>query len=338
MRNLVFLLWLLSMLVIQSCDKDSDNNISNQNHKKVIPKELALKLAERISFDFLRANSSQGQSIVPDIIPNWEVEDQVVVPDKNGVPALYIFNYAQRNGFVVISADERHEPVCAIIESGRFEEDVVPSSFISWFEVTVENIEMLREGLIDNTAQAKTSWLELLDKTNLITYVKRMDHKPFDDEINGLIADDDCCPDCPNYPECLDYPWPGCGAEVNCETSVDPCEPYQQKGVGPLLSTQWGQGCSYNECCPDRDCQNVCRGNENAWTGCVATAVCQVLKYWSHPNGYNYNYSSMPDYYGNVEVQRMMRDVGDAVDMSYSCSGSGAYMSDAEEAFKKEFN
>lgn len=50
--------------------------------------------------------------------------------------------------------------------------------------------------------------------------------------------------------------------------------------VGPLLTTQWGQGCFYNEKCP-ADPQGPCG---HAVTGCVATAMAQIMKYWNFPN------------------------------------------------------
>ncbi|TAG08372.1 MAG: hypothetical protein EAZ35_07195 [Sphingobacteriia bacterium] len=66
-------------------------------------------------------------------------------------------------------------------------------------------------------------------------------------------------------------------------------------------------------------------------TGCVATATAQVIKYWQPTNGFNYNYSSMPSTYGNVEVQRLMRDVGQSVGMNYNCNLSGGSSADGSK-------
>ena len=48
--------------------------------------------------------------------------------------------------------------------------------------------------------------------------------------------------------------------------------------VAPLLSTTWSQGTYYNDLCPT----DAASGQHTA-TGCVATAMAQVMKYWSHP-------------------------------------------------------
>lgn len=46
--------------------------------------------------------------------------------------------------------------------------------------------------------------------------------------------------------------------------------------VGPLVQTQWDQGSPYNDMCPSD-------GSSRAATGCVATAMAQVMKYWEWP-------------------------------------------------------
>ncbi|MDQ3143163.1 MAG: C10 family peptidase [Bacteroidota bacterium] len=51
-----------------------------------------------------------------------------------------------------------------------------------------------------------------------------------------------------------------------------------------------------------------------------------------------YPYGIMPNNEGNSEVQRLMKDIGEEVDMDYSCSGSGASMYEADEAFIDAFD
>lgn len=52
----------------------------------------------------------------------------------------------------------------------------------------------------------------------------------------------------------------------------------------PLLETKWGQGCYYNEKCPEcfegQNCEESCG---RTWVGCVATAMGQIMKYHEHP-------------------------------------------------------
>ena len=46
--------------------------------------------------------------------------------------------------------------------------------------------------------------------------------------------------------------------------------------VGPLIQTQWDQDAPFNNFCPGW-------GTNKAYTGCVATAMAQVMKYWEWP-------------------------------------------------------
>jgi len=123
------------------------------------------------------------------------------------------------------------------------------------------------------------------------------------------------------------------------------------RNVSPLLSTTWDQGAYFNELCPeDND-----GPNGHVWAGCVATAMAQVMKFWSFPEmgtgshsyyhsiygtqsanfgATTYNWSSMPNsiYNYNTSVATLYYHLGVSVDMDYSVDGSGAYSSDALDA------
>jgi hypothetical protein len=92
----------------------------------------------------------------------------------------------------------------------------------------------------------------------------------------------------------------------------DPGDTYSQITKGPFLPVNWGQGCGYNALCPTVSSGGACG---RAWTGCVATAMAQVMRYWRHPS--RYNWDAMPVNWGNADVARLMSDAGISVGMSY---------------------
>ena len=125
--------------------------------------------------------------------------------------------------------------------------------------------------------------------------------------------------------------------------------------VGPLVQTKWDQGTPYNLYTP------------NGYpTGCVATAMAQLMKYWEWPvqgtgehsyqwGGqtltanfgettydwanmlYNYNLGSVtPENREAVAV--LMSHCGIAVDMMYASDGSGAYSPDVPMAINNYFS
>ncbi len=113
--------------------------------------------------------------------------------------------------------------------------------------------------------------------------------------------------------------------------------------IGPLLSTTWNQSPNYNALCPS-----------SSVTGCVATAMAQIMRFWQYPvmgtgsssycdcgspnftNNYGtlsanygattYNWSNMPTNVSspNSDVATLNYQCGVSVEMDYSPSGSGA--------------
>ena len=127
-----------------------------------------------------------------------------------------------------------------------------------------------------------------------------------------------------------------------CQTTWDQLNEY---GTGPDL---------YNNYCPGTN------GNK-AVTGCVATAMAQIMKYWSYPthgtgsssypdntsNGYSSNYGTLSCNYADSTflwstmpatlsynssaaainaIGTIMKCAGVSVDMDYATTGSGAYV------------
>ena len=216
---------------------------------------------------------------------------------------FYIFNTEGQNGFVIISGDDRTQPVLAYAEQGSLEEGQMPDNMKWWLDNLARQIEALGSSL-----------------------------KP---------------------------------AEVTSTRSG-------MTAIAPLIQTEWDQGAPYNYMCPDGnyldkgddgyDATNLCV------TGCVATAMAQVLYYWKWPNqcaaidsyglGYydsNWNFvetnrvkgvpatqfkwEKMKTKYGYNEtgeaadaVAELMRYCGQAVHMGYDVGGSGANLSPSDLA------
>jgi hypothetical protein len=128
--------------------------------------------------------------------------------------------------------------------------------------------------------------------------------------------------------------------------------------VSPLIQTQWDQDSPYNYYCPS-----------NTVTGCVATAMAQVMKYWNYPThgigshsythatygvqsadfqNTTYNWSSMINSYSgsynNTQkeaVATLMYHCGVSVDMDYDIADNGGSSAAADapvDALKNYFN
>lgn len=129
--------------------------------------------------------------------------------------------------------------------------------------------------------------------------------------------------------------------------------------VTPLLSTAWDQTCLYNDSCPSdvNAPPNLCG---HVWAGCVATAMAQVMRYFSYPaqgtgskSYYSIQYGNQHANFGSTtydwtqmpillnqpspEVARLMYHCGVSVEMNYHLLGSGALTSTAASALKTYF-
>lgn len=116
--------------------------------------------------------------------------------------------------------------------------------------------------------------------------------------------------------------------------STDPCDPNGGGGcqdqyfqVNPLLNTTWDQGCDfgtgngYNQFMPTLSCSPECG---RAYVGCVSVAIAQVMRYHTHPGGYNYG--NMPNNAGNIHNAGLMADIFNAFPSSehlINCWGTG---------------
>ena len=129
----------------------------------------------------------------------------------------------------------------------------------------------------------------------------------------------------------------------------------EEEEVGPLLTTQWFQKSPYNQLCPS-----------STMTGCVATAMAQVMKYWNYPafgrgshsytddSGYGiqsadfgntrYDWANMPNRLtGNssaaekTAVATLMYHCGVSVNMNYSTVYSGTSLNKCEVAMPEYF-
>jgi len=127
--------------------------------------------------------------------------------------------------------------------------------------------------------------------------------------------------------------------------------PKSTRAISQMLTTTWNQAPYYNNLCPydeENDGRSV--------TGCVATAMAQVMKYWNWPvrgtGSHSYTSDEHPEYgtmsanFGNTTydwdnmpnalssssssteinaIATLMYHCGVAVEMEYSATGSGAY-------------
>ena len=107
--------------------------------------------------------------------------------------------------------------------------------------------------------------------------------------------------------------------------------------IKPLLTTKWNQHSPYNLFCPYDEVNDA-----PSVTGCVATAMAQIMKYHEWPSAYDWSlmkdeYDSGDESAAAQEVAKVMKDAGESVYMKYSANGSFANADGISEAFRNTF-
>lgn len=134
-----------------------------------------------------------------------------------------------------------------------------------------------------------------------------------------------------------------------------------KKEIAPLVKTKWNQGTPYNNLCPSVN-------NIKCPSGCVATAMAQVMKFWNYPEvgtgrvtatlpsggtgeGFinlaqkPFDWNNMIDSYSGydytneqgIAVATLMQAAGYAAKMNYAPGGSGALSINAAISLSKNF-
>lgn len=134
---------------------------------------------------------------------------------------------------------------------------------------------------------------------------------------------------------------------------------------GPLLTSAWGQTRAFPKVCDGYNfyvketvAQCACSNISKCPTGCVATAMGQIMRYWQYPSkspytGENYDWSNMPDTLKaksphfereRKAIARLLRDCGESAETQYcyapkryGCQ-SFAWPSKACDGFVNKFN
>jgi len=159
------------------------------------------------------------------------------------VPALYVFNITNSNGFVIVAGDDAVQPVLAYSTESHFYTVNMPAHIAWW-------INGYREQIGEVMAVGKEAAPVIAE------------------QWNRLLAN-------------------GNGGTVAARATA----------VAPLISTLWDQMPYYNDLCP------VPGGDGSATpTGCVATAMAQVMYYWQWPVTGTGSHTYMEDDYGNLSA------------------------------------
>ena len=271
---------------------------------------VSIPNAKQTALNFLNNNGNKARGL-----PNYSesnITEVQTIENENGTPILYALNLGNNEGFVVMSASLVEKPILAFNNEGKFDFENLGefAGVVDWAYTKYLKIN----GLIEIGKTPSQSILNQWSVVNPALEIGIADQ-------NGNII-----------------PW----VPLEIIDQWDVSTTY-----GPFMTTRWNQRISttanstvmgYNNFVGSNNCNTGI-----APAGCVAVAMGQIMKYHNFPNLYNIN--SMPDVvntsnYDNANaknIARLLQNIGQKVNMQYSCTGSSAYSADARTAFVTQY-
>lgn len=80
------------------------------------------------------------------------VAREMMTGDTSGANTpYYIFNGGEKQGFVIVSGDERTLPILGYVEGGEFDEERIPDNMRSWMKGYAQEIKSLQNGQLSAT-------------------------------------------------------------------------------------------------------------------------------------------------------------------------------------------
>lgn len=279
--------------------------------------------------------------------------------DKMGKPAIYVVNYANNGGFVLVSATKKFTPVLAYSQNGNYSiTGNAPDGVRSWQSGMVGTIAAVESLPDDSTGRYVDQWNGYIEKDTTVlsggdmskagdefnpddAYNKKIDeferagyrvHKIGETSITGDPKIDERLRSEAEYDTYPDYDWQKYAVVIEWTESAD-------ETVDNFVKSTWGQGSpitpavynnDYNQYCPIID-------GKCAYAGCVPVAIGQIMRYYEYPNDLG-NWKDMPYDCASTTTAKLLRAIGIGVNAEYSLTGTSASLNDAVNYMNKYFS
>ncbi len=253
-------------------------------------KAVSENTAKTIGSNFLISNNIPGVSSSNELATSYVATAQI---NGANVVDYYVFNFTSGPGFIMVSGDDNIIPVLAYSFESFFDRQKMSPSAKDWTEGYQNQITAALEHNLPAREGTAEQWANLMVARN---------------------------------------------SPAARTTAVFPSSTYF------LCNTTWDQLPVYNNLCPG-----------SSPTGCVATAMAQVMKYWNWPSvgcashtytppggmyggqtadfgstGYDWTSMNTSLTAANAAIETLMYHVGVSLDMQYTPSESGTYVTKSE--------
>ncbi|MCM1318106.1 MAG: C10 family peptidase [Bacteroides sp.] len=307
---------------------NADNSVSNiVDETTVSPKDIA-----NIVSSFNLRNKSRAEK-------NYTTS---VITDDNSNPLIYVVNFDDNGGFILISATKDFHPILAYNYEGHYNvNSTVPSGLDVWENDMKTAIQEAKNQDIDSIKSNRMEWT-IYSSKNLPKPAKPLSigyEFITEEEYQELIpiynqAVDDLVN---NKYDVYDYPsWSSKLFESQLYDAENRArevywmyediwsdfaimaihDDYEDFYTEKTVKSIWNQLHPYNQVFPPTD--NLV----HAYAGCGPVAMGQIMRYYEHPVKYNWIWSQMPLNYGTRETSVFLYELAKMADARFLDSGT----------------
>ena len=178
---------------------------------------------------------AKGKTVEASPIPSQGGENRrKASPSEEDQPYYYVFNAGGDGGYVIVSADDRTEPILGYVDHGTFDPDNIPENMRSWLQLYADQIKYI----VDNDIQPNSP---LLKKRNKVRGTKHSVGELLTSRWNQGNPYNILCP---NYYTDKDnnehkYPATGCTATAMAQVMYFYKYPDKTKAIIPAHSNTY---------------------------------------------------------------------------------------------------
>lgn len=323
-----------SLFCMVSCNNEETSSApiadANNNAEMYIAREpnaISVSDANKIAALF-NGGAAKTRSV-------GNISTQVVLDNATNTPLLYIVNYGQNNGYVIISASKNTPPILAYSDNGKFEvfEDCPAAIYLDEFK---EGIKVAKQCGSDTLRLKYALQWAAYEKKDLAENTTRALSYEMQQKLEKEVA----------YRESLGYIYlgglsaaqyylPSETYELLLKQMKDCTDPqydymetaqlfiksYDYEVIDKMLKTEWSQ----------REPFNI--DAKNGLAGCTPIAVAQIVYFHKFPNKYNWN--NIYEYpILNDDFKFFIKDIRSLCKVEYKKEGTESNIEKAKSALQ----
>lgn len=346
MKRFLYCTIVCTLSLLTSCVNEPMADFNKQNANP----ECSLSLTT----DSVKVNEQEISNIVNSVLPKSRSEQGnytlTTISDEAQKPLIYVINYKNNGGFVLISATKNFYPILAYNTTGNFNPyGIMPEGLLQWREQSKDLITLSDEFSAEEKHKFRNIWKQYENRDHktpasynsrsseeypewyadaqTIVMNKRLElqakgyevydfnaeftsDKAFNEEVREFIRGY-------IYPVYDDY------CEDLSIIAYNPNDYTETKVPNFVLST-WTQDSLYNSCYP------LLSNGKHAYVGCGPLAVGQIMRHYQYPATYNWN--DMPLTSASTTTSSFLLEVTQKCKGEYSIKGTSVYLSDCKDA------